>query len=459
VPKALHIYVWKQFWICYGRGFDFQKTLDKMPESLHVWFMNMFKYAEASATSHIIEDILKYDGIFSAPSMLMSNKGSRFISILAEANSAAVLKILESTLGKWTDKQLLNFSENRQHIVWTLEKIAVWQPFIIRAIQVLSRLAINENAKNFNNSTGTLLGLFRIGVEAAVTESSPKDRLPAMLKLLRSDNDIERRLGLQAMQIALSNHDMGFRIIGPEYQGLKKKAKLWIPATYDDWWQAKFLYFKTLIDETKNWSVSLHLDVCDTLLKAATEQITIPLCTELSFQVLDTLMNDKAMPAEKLNQFFYEWQEYSASKHADIAKRLRQCEYRYTQRNLASRFQRYVLDVDHFEWDENFRKKHNKPKNRAQALLNALARRIAQNPRKLDEIQFLLSPEKHCFVLGYFGEQLAHNDRLHVLLPLLIQVTLKTKHPVCLQGYLNITQTSEPELYRSIVSDFLGSPA
>lgn len=72
VPKALHIYLWKQFWERYGRCFDFVQTFSAMPESLHTWFLNMFQFAGDSATAYVLEDILKQDGIFSDRVMLTS---------------------------------------------------------------------------------------------------------------------------------------------------------------------------------------------------------------------------------------------------------------------------------------------------------------------------------------------------------------------------------------------------
>lgn len=197
VPRALHIYLWKQYWENYGRGFDFAQTFQNMPESLHAWFMSMFKFAEGTTTVHAINDILKPDGIFSQRTVITSAKGSRFLSILAEANPAAVLKLLEATIGKWTSQELLDFEQNRQNLVWALEKIAVWPTFTVRAALVLARLAINENAQNSNNATGTFVGLFRIGPEAAATETSPQARLPALLKLLRSTQDFCRHPYIQ----------------------------------------------------------------------------------------------------------------------------------------------------------------------------------------------------------------------------------------------------------------------
>jgi len=456
VPKALHIYLWKQFWERYGRGFDFTQTFKDMPESLHAWFMNMFKFA-GDATAHVIDDILRPDGFFSERAALTSAKGSRFLSILAEANPAAVLRLLEATIGKWTDQELLDLRQDRQSLVWALEKIAVWPTLTVRAIQVLVRFATNENANFSNNSTGTLIGLFRIGPEAAATESTPEARLPAMLRLLRASGDEERRLGLKAMDAALDSCGMGFRIVGAEYQGLKERAKLWIPATYGDLWQAKLIYFQALVDETQTWPPSLRAEVCQALLEAVEQQIRIPPCTELAFQVLSVLVDDSTMPPEKLNRFFWHWQKYEDDgQYPEITKRVRSFERRYTRRDLASRFQRYVIDVDWMEWDEDFRERHNKPKNRAKILVNALARRIAQHPETLSQIQHLLSPAKNTPALWHFGEQIALNDATRAFLQPLTRLTLETKNHVCLHGYLSAVRASDPEFYLSTVRGFMG---
>lgn len=317
--------------------------------------------------------------------------------------------------------------------------------------------ATNENANFSNNSTGTLIGLFRIGPEAAATESTPEARLPAMLRLLRASGDEERRLGLKAMDAALDSRGMGFRIVGAEYQGLKERAKLWIPATYGDLWQAKLIYFQALVDETQTWPPSLRAEVCQALLEAVEQQIRTPPCTELAFQVLSVLVDDSTMPPEKLNRFFWHWQKYEDDgQHPEIVKRLQSFERRYTRRDLASRFQRYVIDVDWMEWDEDFRDRHNKPKNRAKILVNALARRIAQHPETLSQIQHLLSPAKNAPTLWHFGEQIALNDATRAFLQPLTRLTLETKHHVCLHGYLSAVRASDPEFYLSTVRGFMG---
>ncbi len=460
VPKALHIYLWKQYWESYGQGFDFNKIFFSMPDSLHVWFMNMFKYADEAATSHVIGDILKLDGIFSQKENLTSEKGSKFLSILAEANPPAVLRLLESTIGTWADEELFDLKENRQTFVWTLEKIAVWPNYTVRAMKVLVRLASNENAQNSNNATGTLLSLFHIGPGWATTEAPPETRLPVLLTLLRSENDNERHLGLKAAEASLKTHGMGFRIVGPEYQGLKECAKLWIPKTRNDWWQAYHVYFQALVKETNNWPSNLRTDVCHTLLIAVENQLQIPPCTELAFEILETLANDDAISSIKLNHFFSNWRNYKNGKdHPEITERLYLLERNYTQRNLVTRFHRYVLDVDWLEWEDEHREKQEKTKSRAKVLVKAMARRIVQTPEKFDEIRHLLTPEQQTVGLSFFGEQLAKNDTDNYFLPQLIELTLEAEHLTCLYGYLNELKKINPELYLSTINSFLDADA
>lgn len=459
VPKALHIYLWKQFWKNYGRGFDFTQTFNAMPESLHTWFLNMFRFAGDAATKHVISSILNPNGIFSDKALLKSANGSRFLSTLAEANPSLVLKLLESTIGTWQPQELISFKENRQNIVWTLEKIAVWPPFTVRAINLLAQLAIHENADFSNNSTGTLLGLFRIGPEAAATESEPESRLPALLSLLRSANNAERQLGLKAASTALNDTQGGFRIVGPEYQGLKNRARLWIPATYGDWWKAYRCYFQALIDETQNWPLSLRPEVCRTLLEAIEQQVNNPMCTEIAFSLLESLIEDPATSRSQLNRFFGNWFEYKAvEKNLDITKRLKRIARRSTRQSLVSRLHRYVLDIDWIEWDESFREQQGKPKNRAKTLVNALAIRLIKNPEKFSEIEHLLTPSGSAPALWHLGDRLALHDKSRSLLQPLVNLTLRTRHHVCLHGYLSSIKSTDLHLYHSWVKSALEDP-
>lgn len=457
VPKALHIYLWTQFWRHYGREFKFVQTFGAMPESLHAWFLGMFKFAGDAAASHVVKDILKPDGIFSERSALTSDKGSRLLSVLAEASPADVLRLMENTIGQWTDDELLDHSENRQIIVWALEKIAVWPTLTTRAIRLLARFAVNGNSDGPTISSDAVAGLFRIGPKEAATEATPEERLPAMRALLRSSSDADRRLGLRAIESALDSQGRGFRVVGPEHQGLRI-ADLWIPKTYGDWWSAKLLYFRTLVDETRNWPAALEREVRLSLLNAVEQQLYTPPCTELALEVLSALVNDAALPPERLNGFFSHWRSnLRDGKRPDIAKRVLRLERRYTQRDLASRFRRYVIDISWEELDQKFQEEQNLPRYRGRFLASALAHRIARHPAHLDQVEHLLAPTTSTVALWNFGTELASHDASRDLLPPLLASALKSKHYECLSGYLSVVMALDRDTYRYVVGQLLSS--
>lgn len=446
VPRALHIHLWRQFWETYGRGFDFVGIFKEMPESLQSWFLSRFRFADDQASLRIVEGILARDGIFSDRTLLTSENGSRFLSTLAEASPSAVLKLLESTVGTWSNDDLLAFVDHRQNIVWALEKIAVWPPYTVRALRLLGKLAANENASNSNNSIGTLTDLFKIGPEHAVTEASPEQRLPAFLELLRSTNDSERRIALKIGASALETSGQGYRIVGPEYQGLKERANLWTPKTYGEWWDAYHLYFQTLVNETSTWAGGP--EVCHTLLNVVREQLRVPPSKELALSVLRALMVDPMTAPSEMNHFFANWLEYRSGEDPDIDRSLRKLSSEYARRDLSSRFRRYVLDVDWLEWDQDFRERHSKTRNRAQLLTKCLARRIAKDPVLFDEIEALVPAPSQSPALFYFGQQLCENDVTYSLLPRLTRTALETKQVTCISGYLSVLRTRSADIYR-----------
>lgn len=418
----------------------------------------MFKYAGDAATAHVIEDILKPDGIYSEPATLTSAKGARFLSNLTEANPTAVLRLLEATLGKWSDDEIVSFSENRQTLVWTLEKIAVWPQQTVRATRLLTRLAVNETDTNSNNATGTVRGLFGIGPEVATTEASPAERLPALLPLLRSSSDAERELGLSCIEAALDTHGRGYRMVGPENQGLKPRAKLWIPKTYGDWWDAQHLYFKTLIDETADWPDHLRPKVCSALLSAIQQKIKVKPCTQLAFDVLGTLVRDPNMESSELNKFFADWPEYHHQPEIkDITNRIVSMGRAYTKQSLTNRFQRYVVDVDWLTWDEDIREGRGKRNNRAKPLVNAFAKRVATSVELFELILPFVSPRKESPALWHFGEQLASNDPERSLQDKLVAKALASKHWGCLGGYFSYVQKHNVTAFQAAVTSLLSS--
>ncbi len=455
VPRALHIHLWKRFWESYGRAFDYTKTFNEMPESLHFWFMNMFKYAEGPETLSVVDQILDASSVFSTPGMITSAKGSRFLATLAEANPAAVLRLLERTVGTWSDAELLAFKDSRQQIVWALEKIAVWKNCTTRAIRLLSRLAVNENAENSNNATGTLLSLFGIGPEAAATEASPNEKLPALIEMLQSPDEKDFILGTKALLSALNTRRTGYRIVGPEYQGLKERAKLWMPTTYDDWWREILAYFNALIHQSTRLPPGRSGDTSKTLLKAVERVIQVPPCKDIAFDVLEKLILAKTVDERQLSRFFKDLRRFEGPQEdPTVSIRLRALRRKYTSRSLETRFQRYVLDAD---WlDFTLDSEESTPRSRrTKRLIAGVAMRLSNNHDLLKLVIGQIPPDSHSPALWHFGEYLALADSNFTLLSFLRQDSNHTKRIAIYLGYLAIIKSSDANGHDLEVSTLL----
>lgn len=459
VPKALHVYLWREFWANYGPGFDVEDTLQRMPDSLHSWFMNMFKYADQGDADMVVKTLLRHDGLFANMQAIQSGRGARFISILAEANPKAVITFLERTMGAWSDADIRGFKEHRQHIVWALEKIAVWPTYFQRAATLLTRLAVNENSTNSNNAKGTLIGLFQVGYEAAATETPPQKRIEALRAMLFADSDVVRLLGLECATVAVQMIGSGFRIVGPEYQGMKPRAKLWVPQTWGELWQAKELYFNELVRLKIEWPGHLRANVCEALLGACKGFLQTGIHTARSLQIFAELVEDRATSASSLNDFFSDWRDYRANdENAEITLALNRLARAFNRQSLASRIQRYVADVDWLEWDDDHRKRRGTPRYRAKELVRALAHRLMKKPEKASEYLPAVFASKQSPALWYFGEQLAIHDTDWSLTRSLVQMGISGNNWSCLFGYVANLRSSNEDLYRKIVSNLLDEP-
>ena len=438
VPWALHIHLWREYWHWYGRGFDFVNLFEDMPESLHGWFMDMFRFAHDTSAAPIVRDILRRDGVYANRDFFCSAKGTSFLSTLAEADPEATISLIEHTLGTWSREELLAFDTNRQSIVWTLEKIAVWQPTFIRATKMLARLAVAENAKNGNNATGTLLGLFRIGTEWAATETSPSERLPVLLEMLRSVDDDLKLMGLRLAEAALNTSGSGYRIIGPEHQGIKERAALWCPKTYGEWWSEYKLFWECLIDETRGWNDALRKEANSTILTASGEQLRIHSHRDAVLSIIEQIADDPVTDIRQLNHFFIERRRwYRDEDDSSVRYRLRRLEGRITRRNLELRFQRYVLDTNWSEWEdysvEGELREHTRPKR----LVRALAGRVARSDEAFEHLlPMLLSGSSETAALYAFGSDMCAADKDNKRLLPLLAFQGDSISSQCLGGYI-----------------------
>src|SRR5262249_1491701 len=152
---------------------------------------------------------------------------------LAEAEPDATLALIENTFGQWPIDALKTWEVGRQNVVWTLEKIAVWEHTCLRVVEVLMKMAAAENARNSNNSTGLLNSLFHI---FAPTELAAGSRLAFLIDVLRSHDRARRDWGVRLFGQWLDTHGH-IRMVGAEYQGMRAPVVFWQPKTYPELWK------------------------------------------------------------------------------------------------------------------------------------------------------------------------------------------------------------------------------
>lgn len=406
VPKALHVYLWIGYWEHYGRGFNFQTFFSQVPSQLRKWFLELFIYAHATpVASQIVEEILSVKGPFSDHEFLESDSGTRFLNYLAEADPSATLALLEVTYGKWSIEKLRSWESGRQNIVWTLEKIVVWKDTFPRAARLLVRMALAENAKNSNNSKGTLLSLFMIGLGWAPTEAIPEQRFPVIEELLRNNDSAMRELGLELCEQWLSTYG-GMRIIGAEYQGLRPTVEFWRPKTYGeihDCWRKVWDY---LWQETRGWDETGRRRAHSTIIKSAAGLLRVPALAEQIITTLFEIAKDSATDKAELVQFVIRKLKLRYERlPKGIVSKLRELDRLLTGESFWDRFTRYVLLTN---WDEQYVFKGEKisesaaPKKR----VSELVKEIVNKPALLEELlpRFVVSDGHRLY---QFGQELA----------------------------------------------------
>lgn len=352
VPKALHIHLWLEFWEKHGRGIDFQDFLEKTPTTLRRWFLQLFIYAHnTEPAQRLVKDILSPTGPFSDQEFLKSEAGLRLINYLSEADPSSTLTLLERTIKNWTKEELLKWTSGRQDIVWTLEKIVVWDNLFIRGTNVLIPMALAENASNSNNSKGLLRSLFKVGLGWAPTQASPKKRFPILQSLIKSGDDSRRALGFELCEQWLSNHG-GVRMVGAEHQGLRPTIKFWHPETYGElfsFWREVLHLIRT---ELKGFNTTVRNQAANVIINSAPGLIQFKDMADEVLEILFELAQDADISKKSLTNFVIsrQWQR-DEKLPEEIISKIGQLDEIITGKSFWGKVNRYVL---HTNWDEDY---------------------------------------------------------------------------------------------------------
>ena len=344
VPKALHVHLWVDFWNNHGHGFQFQAFMERIPTGMKRWFLQLFIYAHgAPSAQHVVKDILSTTGPFSDYDFLVSETGLRFLNYLSEADPSATLALLERTIKTWSHEQRYAWHTGRQDVVWTLEKIVVWDEFFTRAVHVLIPMALAENAGNSNDSKELLLSLFNFGLGWAATQASPSNRFPILQDLVMSNDASRRALGLEMCQQWLKTEG-DFRIIGAEYQGLKPPVEFWRPKTYGevyDYWRQVLRFLRV---EMKGFNATDRNRVADVLVIAAQDFLEVEAMAGEVIDMLFELTEDREINREPITLFVIRTLHGNTDNLDEtILARVRQLDKVLTGTSLWERTERYVL--------------------------------------------------------------------------------------------------------------------
>lgn len=346
VPKALHTYLWLDYWKHYGRGFDFKDFIERLPRGLMKWFTKMFIYAHANTLAQqVVRDILAPGGPYDEEDFLVSNLGTSFLSDLSEADSKATLQCIERTYGSWSKERLRAWDTGRQNIVWALEKIAVWPDTFKNAARMLLKMGTTELSTCSNNASGTFSGLFSVACgPVASTEATPPQRLRVLEEALRSDDIDERNLALTACKTALSTRG-GFRIVGSEYQGLRPVAKLWMPTTYGEIFNAYRAVWNLLLEVSRSWPEEERKLANNTLIKAAGRLVRIKSLSSEILSTIEGLIDDSATELREVISFIVNTRRFrSDSLSSEVLEKINQLDMKIAGTTLKQQIDRYVLN-------------------------------------------------------------------------------------------------------------------
>ena len=427
-PKLLHIKLWTDWWEIYAdEGFNIAEFTYCLTPELVNWFYEMFRYATGSeAASRIVKELLGPNGPFQKGNYLQTNLGSRFFSVLTEANPTSALQCLMRTIGAWDRETLLHFTEGRRNVIWALEKIATYGNLFADAARLLLALGEAENEGWSNNASGVFAALFSPGYgRVAPTEASPAVRFPVLKEAFESVSKERRALGLKACRAALQSRHFS-RIGSAEYQGLRPEPKLWRPKTYGEIYDAYRRVWLLLVSQLERLPEDERKEGIEILLGHVRGLARIPNLAEM---VVDTvsMIIEKMYVSEKqviatISQLLnYEGKELPK----DTRQRWEQLRDELVKPDFHSMMQRYVgMDLLEDKFDEE--RNH---VDQAKPWIEKLAQQAVDTPSLLQsELDWLVTTEAK---KGYqFGRELGKRDDGFALLPTLLDAQRNARKDV-----------------------------
>jgi hypothetical protein len=418
-PKAFHIRMWIEWWNIYGSSFDLNEFLADIPEGLQAreWFYEMFEYAaESGAAAKVVKELLGPGGPFKDFEYFKTKLGGRFFLALTNADPESGLGSLQRTIGKQTKDQLLAFTVGRRDVVWSLERIAVWRSLFADAARLLLALAEAENEIYANNATGVFTGLFSPGPgKVAPTEASPQERIVVLKEALNSPSKQKRLVGIKAADNALETGNFT-RMVGAEYQGLRKEPNLWMPKTYAELFDAYSQVWHLLAQKLETLKPDERSEVINVLLNNSRGLLLYHSLADMVIATLVELSHKDYVDKKKILSAVIETLHYDGKAlNESTRKALEQFRDTFTGSGFSAMMRRYVgMDLLQDQFDEE-----GEHADKIGPRIEELAEQAVKDKRLLlQEFPWLVTTEAQN---GYrFGYALGKRDVGFTLLPLLL---------------------------------------
>ena len=420
-PEAFHIRMWTEWWDTYGSSFNLEDFMADIPENLKLrdWFSEMFKYAAESGTAlRIVKELLGPDGPIKGTDVFGTTSAGRFFLALTEAAPEAALKCLERIINKLSKDELLQFTTGRRDVVWALEKIAVWKELFLDAARLLLQLGEAENEKFANNASGMFAGLFSPAPgRVAPSEASPQERFPALKEALESNSREKRLIGLKACSKALETSHFS-RMVGAEYQGLRREPDLWMPKTYGELFDAYRQVWQFLAQKLEAFEEGERNEAINILLNNSRGLLLYYNLADMVITTLHDLSQKPYGDKKKILSAVVSILHYDHKGLAeDILTPLERLRDELTGSDFSALIKRYVgMDLLEDQFDEK-----GNPVDSVHPKIEELAGRAVKDVSLLEnELPWLVTTEApHGFGFGY---ELGKGDRGFKLLPLLLDI-------------------------------------
>jgi len=417
-PRALHVHLYRDFWRCYGHGFDIVRAFRNMPEQLQHWLIAMLKYADDSpAAEAAVTQLLSPNGLIPGGGLPESQATGKLLMALAESSRVLTLKCLQRTIGNSTPAQLLEIREARQELVWALERLAVWDECFVGSADLLLKLAEAENANHANNATGTFVQLFSLIPGLSATQASASRRNAFLRSALESESLSRRRIALAAARAALETRT-GSRMVGPEHQGLRKTIEFWCPKTYGELWDAYRDAWEMLTEKLNVWTGEERTELIRVIIDAGRSALDIPPLTNQVLTTLESVADDRDADLKAMVGFIQRELKFGKNELTEEAvTRLSALSTKLEGHDFNSKLRRYVK---YTTMDDAFDDDHQRSYV-VDEKLEELAREAVLSPGLLEAaLPWLLredSSPAFCFAL-----RLANHDPARSLLPTIFEI-------------------------------------